>query len=343
MEKNQIREYIIDRLHREGDKSLVSNIIQACGTTQATTYRYLKELESEGIIERKNKSVILKETEEKWSFSNNDRFFQQDNLFYDEIIYPHLKKLPQNVIQIWDYCFTEMMNNVIDHSGTKKVDIILQINSATTKIYLRDYGIGIFRNVMEVFDLPSVNDSYAELIKGKLTTDADNHSGEGLFFTSRVLDYFAAIANGIQYTYNKYEEINILLDENKYFSDFDQTGTLIYMELSNNSKKTMKELFDRYTDEDFVFNKTIIPVKNIFPYPVSRSQANRMMNRCDQFSEVTLDFCGIDAIGQGFADQIFRIYIRKNPEVKILAKNMSPTVERMVRHVQKTGHLPEGR
>ena len=68
-----------------------------------------------------------------------------------------------------------------------------------------------------------------------------------------------------------------------------------------------------------------------------------MMNRCDQFSEVTLDFCGIDAIGQGFADQIFRIYIRKNPEVKILAKNMSPTVERMVRHVQKTGHLPEGR
>lgn len=31
------------------------------------------------------------------------------------------------------------------------------------------------------------------MLKGKLTTDSDNHSGEGIFFTSRALDKFQEI------------------------------------------------------------------------------------------------------------------------------------------------------
>lgn len=40
-------------------------------------------------------------------------------------------------------------------------------------------------------------DAILELSKGKLITDAENHAGEGIFFTSRVFDEFAVISGGL--------------------------------------------------------------------------------------------------------------------------------------------------
>jgi hypothetical protein len=53
---------------------------------------------------------------------------------------------------------------------------------------------------------------------------------------------------------------------------------------------------------------------------MSRSQARRLMNRFDRFSEVVLDFTGVNFIGQGFADEIFRVFANA-----ILAHSLSPS------------------
>ena len=47
----------------------------------------------------------------------------------------------------------------------------------------------------------------------------------------------------------------------------------------------------------------------------------------------TLDFDGIDWMGQGFAHQIFVVFAREHPELRLLPVNMNPAVEKMYRHV----------
>ena len=53
-----------------------------------------------------------------------------------------------------------------------------------------DYGVGIFKKIQDYFGYNSIDDAINELFKGKITTDTDNHSGEGIFFTSRLMDQF---------------------------------------------------------------------------------------------------------------------------------------------------------
>jgi hypothetical protein len=71
---------------------------------------------------------------------------------------------------------------------------------------------------------------------------------------------------------------------------------------------------------------------------MSRSEAKRLMNRFDQFLEVVLDFTGVDFIGQGFADEVFRVFSLAHPGTQIIPINCTETVAKMIAHVGgKTG------
>jgi 23S rRNA pseudoU1915 N3-methylase RlmH len=69
---------------------------------------------------------------------------------------------------------------------------------------------------------------------------------------------------------------------------------------------------------------------------VSRSQAKRVLAGIDRFKVAALDFTGVDWIGQGFADEIFRVYQNAHPEIKILVEGANPEVKAMIQRV-KTG------
>ena len=47
-----------------------------------------------------------------------------------------------------------------------------------------------------------------------------------------------------------------------------------------------------------------------------------------------LDFSGIDEIGQGFADELFRVFANAHPEITLTPVNMCGDVEKMYRHVK---------
>ena len=104
---------------------------------------------------------------------------------------------------------------------------------------------------------------------------------------------------------------------------------------SDECKTNIKEVFDMFLDVDNGFNKTQIPLKSIFTdgFPVSRSQAKRLSIRFDDFEEVILDFNGIDDIGQGFAHELFVVFKRKHPDVKLITVNANDDVKRMISHV----------
>lgn len=93
-----------------------------------------------------------------------------------------------------------------------------------------------------------------------------------------------------------------------------------------------------FSDVDGGFNKTSVPMKNVFgnTFPVSRSQARRLYNRFEKFKEVELDFNGVDEIGQAFAHEMFVKFEQENPNVKISVVNSNEKINAMIEHVKNT-------
>lgn len=109
-----------------------------------------------------------------------------------------------------------------------------------------------------------------------------------------------------------------------------KVGTSILMQLSNFTKKHIQEVFDMYSTIDDGFVATSIPIKNAFENgnPVSRSHAKRLYNRFEKFSEVTLDFKGVEFINQGFAHELFVVFPKSHPEVKLNPINANDDVKK---------------
>jgi hypothetical protein len=66
---------------------------------------------------------------------------------------------------------------------------------------------------------------------------------------------------------------------------------------------------------------------------LSRSEARRLAAGLEQFDRVVLDFTGVDMIGQGFADELFRVWHLAHPTVLLLVHGANPAVELMINRV----------
>ena len=329
--KKTIVLYILDKI-ASGTKGLSNVVADAFGISTNTVHTYIHELiDEEIIVKRKRGEYELATQRNKYSFLRSQGELEIDTQAFDLCLSKQISHLSENVQHVWAYAMSEMVNNVIDHSNAEQMFVIVEQNYLQTSVVIIDDGIGIFEKIKNHFSLPNLDEAICELFKGKLTTDADNHSGEGIFFTSKMMDNFLISSSGKIFTTSKYNNDNIL--------DFDEcpSGTCVFMSLSNFTQKTAREVFDLYSDVDGGFTTTRIPLKNIFDSaPVSRSQAKRVCNRLETFEEVILDFDGISWMGQGFAHQMFVVYKNAHPNVTIKPINMNESVENMYNHVMKS-------
>ena len=71
---------------------------------------------------------------------------------------------------------------------------------------------------------------------------------------------------------------------------------------------------------------------------VSRSQARRVLTNLEKFKSIIFDFDKVPMIGQAFADEIFRVFHEKHPEIKLQAVSMNDAVKFMIDRVE--GHNP---
>ena len=333
--REKIKLYILDKIS-EGQMDFVSKTAETFETSLNTIYRYLRELEAENIIRKKGKRYILVGNTEVFELKRSKGEIEEEDIIYSQYISKYIKGLADNVERIWQYSFMEIMNNAIEHSMAENVTLIISQNILYTTILIMDNGIGIFKKIKEYYNYDSLDIAVNELFKGKLTTDSKNHSGEGIFFTSRVLDRFAVISDGKVFTHDKYRENLKNLKDLKGLEQYNfEKGTTVHMQLANNSKKNLKEVFDMFADDDGGFTKTRIPIKNFFEtYPVSRSQAKRLSNRFEAFQEIELDFEGIDEIGQGFAHELFVVFKRNHEGIKLIPIHTTKDIDRMINHVK---------
>lgn len=238
--------------------------------------------------------------------------------------------ITENAAAILNYAFTEMLNNAIEHSGSEKIDVLVQKTAKDLRFTVKDWGVGVFNNIRKKKRLASTMDSIQDLLKGKETTAPDRHSGEGIFFTSKIAD---------RLTISSFEKKLVFdnIGEDIFVRDLlPSKGTRVDFVIDLASPRTLTGLFRQYTDENFEFSKTGVKVKMFqkgVDY-VSRSQARRITAGLDNFKTVTLDFHGVATVGQAFADEIFRVWQRLRPRIRVIAQNANENIELMIRRAK---------
>ncbi len=243
-----------------------------------------------------------------------------------------LKEINENLYSIFYYAFSEMLNNAIEHSKSSNIQISVSLEDKNLEFHIDDFGIGVFRNVMKKKKLKSELEAIQDILKGKTTTAPQAHSGEGIFFTSKTADIYELESYGYRLTVN-----NLIRDTFIEEVPSNKKGTKVTFKIACDTQKHMSDIFHKYQTNptEHAFDKTEIQVKlyTLGTIHISRSQARRILSNLDKFKSIILDFDKVPTVGQAFADEIFRIFHSKHPEIQITPINMTKTVEFMVKRV----------
>ncbi|MGD9020464.1 MAG: DUF4325 domain-containing protein [Lysobacterales bacterium] len=257
-----------------------------------------------------------------------------ESVIYDRLsIHLNLSRLSRNVESIVHYAFTEILNNAIDHSMSEKCRVEASIDAAKMTFDVRDEGIGAFQSITDKLGLHDEHEALVELIKGKTTTMPEAHSGEGIFFVSRAADRFRLRSHRQQIEWDRAKD-DVFVSSPRFIR-----GTLAQFQISIHSRTRLENIFAEFSPEkyDYQFQKTRVMVKLLQKDYVSRSEAKRLLHNLEKFSEIEVDMRDVQNVGQGFADEIFRVFTNAHPGIEIRAINASGAVEAMLRHAGASG------
>lgn len=193
-----------------------------------------------------------------------------------------------------------------------------------------DDGIGAFASVRAGRDLSTDVEAGAEITKGKVTTMPSRHPGEGIFFTSRATERFALSANGICLL------VDTTLDDMAVLEESPRVGTRVECVFRRPVTRTLKSVFEAFTDDSqFTRTRTVVKLFGIGRDFVSRSEARRLLHGLESFREIVVDFVSVPGIGQGFADEIFRVFANAHPTIRLVPVNMNEAVAFFVTRAER--------
>lgn len=245
-----------------------------------------------------------------------------------------IRELKDNVSSILFYAFSEMLNNAIEHSQSKWVEVEINRDTESLNFVVSDFGIGVFRNVLRTRHLKSEIEAIQDLLKGKTTTAPHSHSGEGIFFTSKIADIF--ILDSFGYRLRVDNLINdVFIEKLEYIN----RGTSVQFQIAIHSGRHLNDVFSRFVVDPTEpgFNKTEIKVRlfvvgNIY---ISRSQARRILSGLEKYESIIFDFDKVTTVGQAFADEIFRVFKNAHPHIHLEALSMTEPVKFMVERAKE--------
>jgi biotin operon repressor len=319
------------RLAEKGEKALVSRLAKTFGISRQAVHKHIRSLVAEGALTpvgsnrgRRYELPILDSSQATFPMAD-----LEENAVWRSHVAPFMESVPPAVNSLAHYCFTEMVNNVIDHSDGTRLWIKITRTPLYVEMIVDDDGVGIFRKIREAMNLDDDRHTMLELTKGKFTTDPQAHSGMGIFFTSKACDKFNIMSHTIYFGHVRNDR-DWLMDDNTT----PLPGTMITMTIDLDTAKTMTKLYDEYsTPEHRGFTRVTIPVvvaqygdENL----ISRSQAKRVLTRVERFKEVLFDFNNVGIVGQAFADEIFRVFAHNHPDVHLIPVNANPQVQAMI-------------
>jgi anti-sigma regulatory factor (Ser/Thr protein kinase) len=321
-----------DRVRRLVDRrGEVQNrdVVRALAVSPATAHRLLQALVTGGVLERLGKGRAaryrLRTLRRRFRRAGLDEHRAWDQMAAD---IARIRPLDTDVARSLGYAASEILNNAVDHSAGKSVDVTVTFDrGGATVATVQDDGVGVFRRVRDDFGYATPEEAIVQLEKGKLTSDPSRHSGEGLFFSSKAVTRFRLESQGTAWIVD-----NAVRDSGIGPSDV-RRGTRVRLEVVPGGVPKLEDVFAAYTDPEslrFTRTRATIKLAGLGKTLVSRSEAKRLVARLTDFRHVTLDFSGVEVVGQGFCDEVFRVFARAHPKVTLEPVGMNDPVAFMV-------------
>lgn len=335
-----IKSLILKKLSKDGEVK-VADIVKITGFSRAYVSRFFQELKDEGkivLFGRANKAryvpavkeVVLKEKEQILTA----RRLLKNKELSEDIVLDDIKKntgiflqSSRNIRQILDYAFTELLNNAIEHSTSKTIEVLMKKDKEAVIFEIIDKGVGIFNHIIRKRGLKNELEAIQDLLKGKQTTAPREHTGEGIFFASKAGDMLTIQSSRKKLIFNNILD-DIFIKDTKNIK-----GTKATFIIGLKSKTDLNKIFRKYSEGLFSFAKTKVVVKlyKIGEDYISRSQARRIFSGLEKFKTIILDFKGVDAVGRSFADEVFRIWKNRHPNVNISYQNANKNIDFIIK------------
>lgn len=333
MEKNhhEIRDFLSEELpNHPGD--IIPMIVTRFGFSRQRAHFYIsREIRRGAVIRVGNTRAAryFSVSSGRMQFRLSLKKHLSDDQAWADYIKPMLLTYSDNIRRIAHYGFTEILNNTIDHSEGTEVWIELEIKDGILSFVLMDNGVGIFKKIQDALHLRSEREAILHLSKGRFTTDPSRHSGQGIFFTSRMFERFELLSDDLYYTFGKGEWF-VSNEKPEAFGK----GTFVRMQLPLTTTYTPNDIFQSYSDIELGFYKTKVAVALSSdpdePHN-SRSQAKRLLMGLEKFKSVVLDFKDVEEIGQAFVDEVFRVFKNEYPGTTVEYMNANQKVDAMIK------------
>jgi anti-sigma regulatory factor (Ser/Thr protein kinase) len=328
---------VIERLFSARTNVTSPEVAAAAGVSRQTAYNWLSRMTAEGLLTKEgNKRSTRYHLNAQRATTYPLEGLTENEVWGHERIAlrqfdPDIEEMP-TFRQVLNFAFTEMVNNAIDHSRGSELRVRWFLKENMLAFEIEDDGIGAFESLRESRGLKDDFEAVGELSKGKQTTDPARHSGLGIFLTSRLVNRFVLAANHLTWT------VDTDLDDSAVgWLDRPRHGTLVRCEVLYDTTMTltavMSALQDPVTQR---LNKTSIRI-DLFRQGdfVSRTEAKLIGARLEGFEVIELDFRGITQIGQGFADELFRVWANDHPSSHLVPVNANPAVRAVIASVER--------
>ena len=253
--------------------------------------------------------------------------------------------LPAPVHLMVQHAFCELLNNAIEHSDGTHVTVSLRQTASHVQLLVSDDGCGLFDRIARSFAIDDPALAMLELSKGKLTSRPRGHTGQGLFFASRLADVFDLYANHVAFEHRGWDD--------RAWGDrawraqprvLRHAGTSAYASFALDTPRTLESVRKAHSlnGQGLGFERTRVPLRLIASCQAgleSRAQARRVAARLNEFRHVELDFDGVPDVGHAFADELFRVLPGAAPALALVPLNMQGPVALMVGSVRAAAGL----
>jgi len=306
-------------------------LAETFGVTRQAIHHHLRTLENDGLVHQVGQGRAT-----RWQLTWGHQFTWPlppgvgEDVVWNQVrdqLADELAVVNDPTMACLTYGVSGMLNNAIDHSGGTQVSVHVDVSDNDVTVAVSDDGIGAFRHVREHFGLPGELDAIAHIAKGSQTTAPEAHSGQGLFFTSRVVDWFQLEANGHIW------KVDNLRGDTTVAPGTADTGSHVLLRTAVAGTRRTKDIFDAFSEPDHnQFDRATLRVSladhgKTF---VSRSEAKRIAAGLEAYAQVELDFTDVQEIGQGFVDELFRVWTTGHPGTRLTPTNMNREVTFMV-------------
>ena len=166
----EIRDFALKHVE-QNSKDLSTLVSERFGITPQAVRLHLKRSAASGLLiergatrDRLYSLRVLADWQKTYQISPD----LKEHEILEADISPLIANLSDNVRSIWNTAFTEMFNNIIDHSTATTGAVEFKKTAVYSEMTIHDNGVGIFKKIQAALKLPDERSAIVELSEGQV-------------------------------------------------------------------------------------------------------------------------------------------------------------------------------